>query len=116
MQDNSPCCGVGHGNGSQLGTTRQALSHHAPLYTWKTQTFIVALRCHSLTAPWIVDTPMNKQIFEIYIETQLAPTPSSGDVVIMDNVAFHKSQKVEKMIKKRGAWAPFLPSYSPYLN
>ncbi len=89
---------------------------HAPFGTWKTQTFIAALRCHSLTAPWIVDMPMNKQIFETYIETQLAPTLSSGDVVIMDNVAFHKSKRVEQLIKNRGAWVLFLPPYSPDLN
>jgi len=89
---------------------------HAPFGTWKTQTFIAALRCHALTAPWVVNAPMNKQIFEIYIETQLVPTLSPGDVVIMDNVAFHKSQKVEQLIKSRGAWVLFLPSYSPDLN
>jgi transposase len=59
---------------------------------------------------------MNKQIFETYIETQLAPTLSKGDVVIMDNVAFHKSTRVEKIIKERGAWVLFLPPYSPDLN
>jgi transposase len=89
---------------------------HALFGTWKTQTFIAALRCHSLTAPWIVNAPMNKQIFETYIETQLAPTLSQGDVVIMDNVAFHKSKRVEEIIKKCGAWVLFLPPYSPDLN
>lgn len=59
---------------------------------------------------------MNKQIFETYIETQLAPTLSPGDVVIMDNVAFHKSKKVERLVKNRGAWLLFLPPYSPDLN
>jgi len=59
---------------------------------------------------------MNRQIFETYIETQLAPTLSKGDVVIMGNVAFHKSKKVEEIIKKRGAWVLFLPPYSPDLN
>ena len=62
---------------------------HAPFGAWKTQTFIAALRCHTITAPWLVNAPMNKKIFEIYIEIQLAPTLSRGDVVIMDNVAFH---------------------------
>jgi len=89
---------------------------HSPFGTWQTQTFIAALRCHGLTAPWIVDAPMNKQIFETYIETQLAPTLSCGDVVIMDNVAFHKSGKVEQIIKNCGAWILFLPPYSPDLN
>jgi len=59
---------------------------------------------------------MNMRIFETYIETQLAPTLSSGDVVILDNVAFHKSEKVKATIKERGAWLLFLPPYSPDLN
>jgi transposase len=89
---------------------------YAPFGSWKTQTFIAALRCHGLTAPWIVDAPMNMRIFETYIETQLAPTLSSGDVVILDNVAFHKSEKVKTLVKAQGAWLLFLPPYSPDLN
>lgn len=88
----------------------------APFGSWKTQTFIGALRCHGLYAPWIVDAPFNKQIFELYVETQLAPTLSQGDIVILDNVAFHKSKRVEELVKERGAWLLFLPPYSPDLN
>ncbi len=47
---------------------------------------------------------------------ELAPSLSSGDVVIMDSVAFYKSVKVEKIIKNCGAWVLFLPPYSPDLN
>ncbi len=89
---------------------------YAPFGAWKTQTFIAALRCHGMTAPWIVNAPMNKQTFEVYVETQLAPTLEPGDIVIMDNVAFHKSAKAEALIKARGAWVLFLPPYSPDLN
>ncbi len=89
---------------------------HAPFGAWKTQTFIAGLRCHGLTAPWLVNAPMNRRIFETYVETQLAPTLSTGDIVILDNVAFHKSPKAEALIKQRGAWLLFLPPYSPDLN
>ena len=89
---------------------------HTPFGAWTTQTFIAGLRCHALTAPWIVNAPMNRQIFEIYVETQLAPTLSPGDVVILDNVAFHKSPRAEALVRKRGAWLLFLPPYSPELN
>ena len=88
----------------------------APFGAWKTQTFIAGLRCHGLTAPWIVDRPMNKAVFEFYVETQLAPTLSKGDVVIMDNVPFHKSKIAEAMITDQGAWVLLLPPYSPDLN
>jgi hypothetical protein len=33
-----------------------------------TQTFIAGLRCDGLTAPWVIDQPMNRQIFDTYVE------------------------------------------------
>ena len=89
---------------------------HAPFGTWQSQTFIAGLRCHGLTAPWIINAPMNGKLFEVYVETQLAPTLEVGDVVILDNVAFHKSKKAEQLVRERGAWLLFLPPYSPDLN
>ena len=59
---------------------------------------------------------MNSRIFETWIETQLVPTLSAGDIVILDNVGFHKSQKAEQLVKAKGAWFLFLPPYSPDLN
>lgn len=94
----------------------ERLYDHVPFGHWQTQTFIAALRCHSLTAPWIVDAPMNTKIFETYVETQLAPTLTKGDVVIMDNLSSHKSAKAEQIIKEQGSWILFLPAYSPDLN
>lgn len=88
----------------------------APFGGWKTQTFIAGLRCHSMIAPWIVDAPMNKARFELYVETQLAPELSPGDVVILDNVAFHKSERAAELVRQRGAWMLSLPPYSPDLN
>jgi transposase len=94
----------------------QRLKMKAPFGHWYTQTFIAALRCDSLTAPWIINGPMNRQAFETYIETQLAPTLRPGDVVILDNLSSHKSQKAADILKQRGAWFLFLPPYSPDLN
>ena len=94
----------------------QRLKAKAPFGHWKTQTFVAGLRCHGLTAPFVVDRPMNRRIFETYVETQLAPTLQKGDVVILDNLAAHKSPLAEKAIRARGAWILFLPPYSPDLN
>ena len=74
---------------------------------------VAALRCFGLTAPFVIDRPTNRAIFEAYVETQLAPTLSPGDVVILDNLAAHKSSRAEAAIKARGAWMLFLPPYSP---
>jgi len=89
---------------------------HAPFGHWQTQTFIAALRWHGLEAPWIVNAPMNRQIFETYVESQLAPTLSKRDVVILDNLSSHKSPRADEIIRQTGAWTLFLPGYSPDLN
>jgi transposase len=77
---------------------------------------IAGLRCSGLTAPWVIDGAMTRRIFEIYVETQLAPTLSKGDVVILDNLPAHKSERAAECLKQRGAWFLFLPAYSPDLN
>ena len=92
------------------------LKADAPFGHWATQTFIAGLRCDGLTAPWVIDQPMNREIFDTYIETQLAPTLQQGDVVILDNLSSHKSAKAEAVLKQRGAWFLFLPPYSPDFN
>jgi len=56
------------------------LIDHAPFGHWNTQTFIAALRHDRLDAPWVIDGAMNREMFELYVETQLAPTLSKGDV------------------------------------
>lgn len=94
----------------------ERLKAHAPFGHWGTQTFIAALRCDGLTAPWIIDKAMNRAAFDTYIETQLAPTLYRGDIVILDNLAVHKSAKATECLRRKGAWFLFLPTYSPDLN
>jgi hypothetical protein len=57
----------------------------APFGHWGTQTFIAALRSDGLTAPWVLNGPMNREAFDIYVETQLAPTLHQGDVIRRGN-------------------------------
>jgi hypothetical protein len=52
----------------------QRLKADAPFGRWGTQTFIAGLRCGELTAPWIIPGAMDRAAFNIYVETQLAPT------------------------------------------
>lgn len=41
------------------------------------------------------------------------PTTHKNDVVVMENAAFHKSQRTAELIKATGATLLFLPPYSP---
>lgn len=94
----------------------QRLVDHTAFGHWQTQTFIAGLRHDSLVAPWVIKGAMNRERFNTYIETQLAPTLKKGDVVILDNLAAHKSPQAVEVLKSIGAWFLFLPPYSPDLN
>jgi hypothetical protein len=58
---------------------------------WKTSTFVAGLRTDGIVAPMVFDGAMNGAIFRQYVETQLGPALRPGDVVVMDNLAAHKS-------------------------
>ena len=92
------------------------LRAYAPHGHWKTLTFIAALRCDRIDAPWVLDGPMNGEAFLLYVEKVLAPTLEPGDVVVMDNLGSHKSKAARTAIRARGAHLIFLPPYSPDLN
>jgi len=98
---------------SPKGTRLEA---DAPYGHWKTQTFIAGLRHNGITAPWVLDGAMNRAAFETYVEVELAPTLKQGDIVILDNLPAHKSEKAKALLRKHGAWFLFLPPYSPDLN
>ncbi len=83
------------------------LIDHAPFGHWNTQTFIAALRHDRLDAPWVIEGAMNRDLFELYVETQLVPTLLPGDVIILDNLSSHKSPKAADAMRAIGAWFLF---------
>jgi transposase len=83
---------------------------------WKTVTFVAALRQEGMTAPFVIDRPMNGSIFLEYVRQCLVPTLAPGDIVIMDNLAPHKLDQVRELIETTGAHLRYLPPYSPDLN
>ena len=83
---------------------------------WKTTTFTGALRLDGMTAPMVLDGPMNRVAFQAYIEQVLAPTLRRGDTVIMDNLSAHKGVEVRRAIEAAGATLCYLPPYSPDFN
>jgi len=83
---------------------------------WQTSTFLAALRHGALTAPCVLDGPVNGAAFQAYVEQILVPTLSPGDIVIMDNLGSHKGAAVRRAIENIGAHLLYLPPYSPDLN
>ena len=89
---------------------------HAPHRHAGTRTFVAGLRYDRLIAPWLLGGPMNRAAFDVRVETQLAPELRKGDVVILDNLAVHRSPRAAEILRAKGAWFLFLPPYSPDLN
>jgi transposase len=83
---------------------------------WKTTTFTAGLRLDGLSAPMVLDGPMNGVAFRAYVEQALAPTLKPGDIVIMDNLPAHRVSGVREAIEAAGATRLFLPPYSPDFN
>ena len=74
----------------------------APFGHWNTMTFIATLRHDAITAPWVIDGPINGSILRTYVENVLVPTLSKGDIVILDNLGSHKAPAIRNAIKAAG--------------
>ena len=94
----------------------QRLIDHAPAGHWNTQTLIAGLRHNKIDATGVVNGPMDKDMFDLYVERILAPTLRPRDVVVLNNLPVHKSSVAANILKEIGAWFLFLPKYSPDLN
>ena len=94
----------------------QRLVAKVPHGHWKTLTFVAALRCDGLTAPCVIDGPINARSFLAYVTQFLVPTLRPGDIVVIDNLGSHKGPAIRRAIRAAGAYLFFLPPYSPDLN
>jgi transposase len=83
---------------------------------WKTTTFVGALTTRGFIAPFVLDGPINRLAFEVYVEKVLVPKLRPGDIVVMDNLSSHKGLRVRDMIEAAGAELRYLPPYSPDFN
>jgi transposase len=85
---------------------------------WKVLTLTAAVRLGGVPEPACLafDGATDAAWFEAYVEHCLAPTLRPGDIVIMDNLACHKTAEVARLVGAAGAEVRYLPAYSPDLN
>jgi len=111
-------------SGVHLGLTRRCgraapgerVVEATPGYSGRHYTLVAALGWRGVQAPWLLDGAMDSLAFEVYVQQVLAPTLRRGDVVLMDNLSAHYSERAREYIEARGARVEFLPPYSPDLN
>jgi len=67
-------------------------------------------------APLVFYGSCNTELFESWVDQFLTKELAAGQVVVMDNASFHKSQRIRQLIEEAGCKLIFLPPYSPDLN
>ena len=100
--------------GRALGSTR--LRARVPHGRYETRTLISAIRLEEACAPWLFQGPMDGEMFLAWMRQGWAPALRPGEVVILDNLATHKIQRVREAIEAVGARLLYLPPYSPDFN
>ena len=69
------------------------------------------------SARWpVTSCSINTDVFEAWIKQELPPDLSNASVLVMDNAAFHKSERIQGAVEEAGRFIEYLPSYSPDLN
>jgi len=110
--------------GSHLGMTRrysraprgQRAYGTAPGSRGKNRTLITALTLAGIGPGLLLDEAIDRETFDGYIIHRLAPTLFAGQIVVVDNLKVHYSDRARRAIEARGAQLWYLPPYSPDLN
>jgi len=97
--------------GYSLKGSRLVIKH--PRTSWK-RTSVTAAVCTSGTIKISPsDKPVNGETFELFLSSIDLP---EGSILLMDNIAFHKTKKVRDLVSSRGWKILFTPPYSPWFN
>jgi len=64
----------------------------------------------------LLDEAIDRTTFDGYIVHRLAPTLQPGQVVVVDNLKVHYSERAKAAVEARGAQLWYLPAYSPDLT
>ena len=110
--------------GSHLGLTRtyaraprgQRAQGSAPRNRGQNRTTLTSLTLDGLGPGLLVEGGITTRGFAVSVEHVLAPTLQPGQIVVLDNLRQHHSQRVRQAIEARGTELWFLPSYSPDLT
>lgn len=77
---------------------------------------IAAMGLGGVFAPMMIEGAINTEVFDLYVEQMLVPSLRVGDIVLLDNVKFHYSERAISLIEAAGAEVRHTPAYSPDLN
>lgn len=100
----------GRGQGGHRVKTPKPFNKH------KKFSIIGAISMTGIESIMYIESATDGDIFLGFLKDQLTPKLKPGQYVVMDNVKFHKSERITSLIESTGAKAVFLPPYSPDLS
>jgi transposase len=77
---------------------------------------IAAMGLRGVCAPMTIEGAINTEVFDLYVEQMFVPVLQPGDIVLLDNVKFHYSERAISLIEAAGAEVLHIPAYSPDYN
>jgi len=98
------------------GHRGQRVYSSVPGGSWHTTTIVSAIRHDGVIASMVLEGAMDGAAFEAYVEQVLAPALRPNDIVVMDNLSSHKSERIKELVEAVGAKLWYLPPYSPDFN
>jgi transposase len=73
------------------------LASARPRVSW-----IAALKQGTMLAPMTFAGSCNRDLFEMWLEECLLPQWQPGDVIVLDNASFHRSQSIDEILAAAG--------------
>lgn len=94
----------------------ERLVEAVPAGHWTMTTLLGAIRQTRVATAMVIESGTSREVFHAFIEHCLLSELTPGDIVVMDNLAAHKSAGIQELIESTGAEVHYLPPYSPDLN
>ena len=79
-----------------------------PARTLEDATIVARFRIYEIATPAVLDGPINRNAFDIYVAKVLVPKLKPGNIVVMDNLSSHKGAR-----RKPGLSAALQPGLQP---
>ena len=83
---------------------------------WKVVSTVAAMTGRGVLCSASFDAATDAELFATFVREALVPLLVPGQVVVLDNLAPHKSPQVRRLVESAGATLVLLPPYSPDLN
>lgn len=82
----------------------------------KNTSVIGTLGLRGIVATMSIDGSVDGEVFDTFIEKMLVPKLKSGDIILMDRLKVHLSERVKQLTSSANASIILLPPHSPELS